>query len=181
MLVQTSAIAALAILALGCGATTVRAAVGPTLDGQGKPGVEASFGLGIGTPLDFHGRSRHYLQVMPSLGGGLEGRSRRGQFRAAADVDYIYWAGSRMDFRAGMRLSYRSVPNDDTAPGLYGLGGHFGLLPVIVGDESGWLVTHFSIGPELHVEYLWSDPAGASRPLVSLPLAIDLTFLGAGD
>jgi hypothetical protein len=166
---------------LGCGATTVRAAIGPTLDSQGKVGVETTFGVGIGTPVDFRGRSHHFLQVMPSLGGGLDGRTREGVFRLATDVDYIYWAGSNMDIRGGMRLSYRTIPSVPDAPGFYGFGGHFAFLPVVKGDEGGWLVTHFCIGPELQLEYLWSDPAGISRSLISLPLVFDLTFLGAGD
>ncbi len=170
-----------ALLLTGCGATTLRAAIGPTIDSQGKVGVETTFGLGIGTPVDFRGRSHHFLQVMPSLGGGLDSRTHKGIFRLAGDVDYLYWASSSMDVRTGLRLSYRTIPGAPEAAGLYGVGGHLAFLPVVSGDEEGWLVRHFCIGPELQVEYLWSDPAGSSRSLISLPLVVDLTFLGAGD
>lgn len=170
-----------ALLLAGCGATTLRGAIGPTLDSQGKVGVETTFGLGIGTPVDFSGRSHHYLQVMPSLGGGMDGQTRKGILRVAGDVDYLYWAGSSMDVRGGLRLSYRTIPSAPDEAGLYGIGGHFAFLPVVSGDEGGWMVRHFCVGPQLELEYLVSDPAGKSRSLISLPLVVDLTFLGAGD
>jgi hypothetical protein len=182
-------VSAASALLLGCGATTVRVGMGPTVDGQGKVGVEGIVGLGIGTPLDFKGRSRHYLQVMPSFGGGMDGRSKQSLLRAAADVDYIYWAGPSVDVRGGLRVSYRGIgepkaeKGDEVKkqPSLAGFGGHFGVLPVVLGSEDGWMVRQLCIGAELHVEYLVSDPAGSSRTLISLPLLFDLTLLGAGD
>src|SRR5262249_8817023 len=81
-----------ASLLTGCGATTIRVEVAPTLDSGGRVGVESALSIGIGMPVDFHGRSHHYLQALSSLGGGLDGRSRSGEFLAAVGLDYIYWA-----------------------------------------------------------------------------------------
>ena len=96
---------------------------------------------------------------------------------AATDLDYIHWAEPRMDLRAGLRLSYRSS-RDDKA---YGIGGRLGLLPIVRGDDTGWLVWHLCIGPELRGESLWSGATGAQRGLFSVPLVTELNLLGAGD
>src|SRR5512146_1200305 len=95
------------LFACGCGATTIRLELAPTIDTGGHAGFEVAIGGGIGMPLDFHGRSHHYFQTRVGLGGGLDGESRSGMFTTAADVDYIYWAEPRMDVRGGLRLSYR--------------------------------------------------------------------------
>jgi len=164
-------------LALGCGATTVRLELAPTLDTGGHPGFEVALGGAIGMPLDYRGRSHHFIQVRPSIGGGLDGATRRGMVVAATDVDYIYWAEPRMDVRGGLRLSYRRV--EDTK--LYGLGARLGLLPIVTGNDGSWLVAHLCVGPELRFENLWGDPGSASRGLFSVPLVIEGNFLAAGD
>lgn len=169
-------LAACGLLACGCGATTVRVELAPVVDSQGRGGFESTVGLGVGLPLDYGGRSRHYIQARASAGGGVDSASRAPMFTSALDADYLYWAG-RLDLRAGLRLSYRSTA--DTK--LYGLGARLGISPVVWGDESGWLVSHVCVGPELRVESLWSDPGGASRALFSAPLVVEANFLGAGD
>jgi hypothetical protein len=83
--------------------------------------------------------------------------------------------------RGGLRFSYRRVEGPTAATDLFGFGGHLGLLPVVVGNATGPGAYHFCLGPELHAEWLHSDPPGASRALLSLPLVAELTVLTAGD
>jgi hypothetical protein len=167
----------LAVLVLaGCGATTVRVDVAPTLDTNGRPGVESTASVGIGMPVDFHGRSHHFVQGRAALGGGLDGRTRSGEVVAAGQVDYIYWAEPRLDLHTGVRLAYRQVGGDQRTGGV---GGTLDVLPIVAGDDGGWLIRHFTVGPELRAEYLWG--AGGSRGLFALPLVLDLSFLAAGD
>jgi hypothetical protein len=149
----------------------------PTLDTGGRPGFQSLLSLGVGLPLDYHGRSHHYIQARAAVGGGVDGETRGGMFLGAVDVDYIYWAEPKLDLRAGMRLSYRSTRDDR----LYGIGGRLGLLPIVRGDDGNWLVWHFCLGPELGVESLWSSRTGAQRGLFSVPLVAEFNFLGAGD
>jgi len=175
--VLATCLATCALFTCGCGATTLRLELTPTLDTGGRPGFESTFGVGVGLPLDYHGRSHHFIQTRGSLGGGFDGQSRSGMFVTAADVDYIHWAEPRMDVRAGMRLSYRN-----TATGkLYGFGGRLGLLPIVLKNDGNWIVAHLCVGPELRLEGLWGDADRASRGLFSLPLVIEGNFLGAGD
>ena len=101
---------ACSLLLGGCGATTLRVETTPTIDTGGRPGFESMFSLGIGMPLDFHGRSHHYAQARAALGGRLDGRTARGMFVVAGDVDYIYWAEPHLDVRAGLRASFATIP-----------------------------------------------------------------------
>jgi hypothetical protein len=164
-------------LVLGCGATTVRLELVPTVDSGGHVGFEVALGGGIGLPLDYSGRSHHFIQAREELGGGLDGQSRRAMFVTATDVDYVYWAEPRMDIRGGLRLSYRSLTDQK----LYGLGARLGLLPIVKGDDGNWLVAHLCVGPELRFENLFGDPSTGSRGLFSVPLVIEGNFLAAGD
>lgn len=161
----------------GCGATTIRLETAPTLDTGGRPGFESLVSLGVGLPLDFRGRSHHFIQARAAVGGGVDGQTARGMFVAVTDLDYIYWAEPRLDLRAGLRLSYRNTGDAK----LFGLGGRLGLLPIVHGDDANWLVWHFCLGPELRIESLWSDSTGAQRGLFSVPLIAELNFLAAGD
>jgi hypothetical protein len=179
--VASLALAACAVLLAGCGASTLRLAIAPTIDGDGRPGVESTVGLGIGTPLDFHGPSHHYLQALGSVGAGLDARTRAPSLVTTGGLDYLYWADPRLEVRAGLRFSYRRVEDAPAPTSLYGFGGHIGILPVVVGNASGPGAYHLCLGPELHAEWLTSDPAGASRALLSLPLVAELTVLTAGD
>lgn len=174
-------LAACALLLTGCGASTVRLALAPTIDGEGHPGFESTVGVGIGTPLDFHGPSHHYVQATGSLGGGLDGKTRRAELVTTGGLDYLYWAAPRLEVRGGPRFSYRRV-GDGVAPvDLLGFGGHLGLLPVVIGNAAGPGAHHLCLGPEFHAEWLTSDAPGASRALLSLPLVVELTVLTEGD
>jgi hypothetical protein len=174
-------IAACALLLTGCGASTLRLAVAPTIDSDGRPGVESTVGVGVGLPLDFHGPSHHFLQATGSLGGGLDGRTKTAELVTTGGLDYLYWAEPRLELRGGLRFSYRRAPGDPAPSELFGFGGHIGLLPVVVGNASGPGAYHLCLGPELHAEWLHGDPPGASRALLSLPLVAELTVLTAGD
>ncbi len=174
-------LAACALLLTGCGATSLRLAAAPTLDGDGHPGFESTVGIAVGTPLDFHGPSHHFLQATGSLGGGLDGRTRTGMLVTTGGLDYLYWAEPRLELRGGARLAYRVVEGDPAHTKLFGVGGHLGILPVVAGNASGPGVYHLCLGPEIQVEWLHSDPAGSSRTLLSLPLVVELTVLTAGD
>lgn len=174
-------LAACALLLTGCGASTIRVAVAPTLDGAGRPGFESTIGLGIGLPLDYHGPSHHFLQATGSIGGGLDGASRTGALVTTAGLDYLYWAEPRLEVRGGLRFSYRRVAGEGAPTELTGFGGHLGLLPVVVGNVGPSSAYHLCLGPELHAEWLHSDPPVASRALLSLPLVAELTVLTTGD
>jgi hypothetical protein len=166
----------------GCGATTVRLEAAPTVDTGGRVGAEGRFSLGIGWPLDFRGRSHHFIQGLTSIGGGRDGQTGKGMVTAGTAIDYIYWAEPRMDVRVGTHFAYRKVPpGGPISTSLYGIGGHLGLMPIVWGNDSSWAVQHFCIGPELRLEYMASDPSGSSRGLFSLPLVTEFNFLAAGD
>jgi hypothetical protein len=170
----------------GCGASTIRVEVAPTLNDSGRPGVESALSFGLGMPLDFHGRSHHYLQALASLGGGgVGGRSggqpMAGAFLAAAGVDYIYWAEPRLDLRAGARFTFRQLSPAADGTRLFGLGGHLGILPMVKKNDAGWLLMHLCLGPALRMEALWSSPPGGAQALFSLPLILELNLLAAGD
>jgi hypothetical protein len=181
LILRTSASLALSLLLGGCGASTIRLDIGPSIDALGGAGFESTISLGLGMPLDYSGRSRHYVQAMGSLGGGTDTRDESGLFITAASLNYIYWAEPVLDVRAGLRFAYRDPVPDSGRPPLYGFGGHLAILPVVVGDASGWAAAHFCLGPELRLESLWGGPPGDPRLLFSLPLAAELTLLAAGD
>lgn len=165
----------------GCGASTIRVDLAPTVDAGGHVGVESTLSLGGGMPLDYHGRSHHYVQALGSVGGGLDGRTASAMFVAAGGLDYIYWAEPTLDVRVGARFAYRAIPDAVSPTKLYGLGSHLAILPMVVKSDYGWSVTHLCLGPELRLEYLWSDPPGLGRGMFSLPLVLELNALMAGD
>lgn len=181
MMWSSRALLPLALLLPGCGATTARIELTPTMDTDGGSGFESMFSLGVGMPLDYAGRSHHYVQALGGLGGGAGGAIGSGYFGAATAFDYIYWAEPSMDLRAGLRLTYRGVPTDHEALDLYGLGGHFALLPMVLGDAGSWIPIHLGVGPEFRLEHVWLSPKGAGRNVFSLPLVIEVSALAAGD
>jgi hypothetical protein len=167
----------------GCGATTIQLSVAPTIDTAGHLGVSATVGAGIGSPVDFNGRSHHFVQALASAGGGYDGAAGARMETAGVDADYIYWARAALDLRAGVGFTYRHVEPVAAEPhgvARYAANAHVALLPVVSGDERGWLVRHLCIGAALRGELAWSDPSG-ERGLFSLPLLVELELLAAGD
>jgi hypothetical protein len=165
---------------LGCGATTFRVTAGPTLDTAGGAGFESLVSIGLGWPLDFHGRSHHFIQGRATLGGGHSSRAQKGVVIAGAELDYIHWAGS-FNVRAGLHGLYRSLPDNQDPTDEHAFGAHLGIYPAVLDDGSGWLVPLLLIGPELRVEYLGTSDPAAALGHASLPLVIEITALAAGD
>ena len=171
----------LAGLACGCGASTVRVAVGPTLDSAARVGVESTFSIGIGWPLDFHGRSHHFVQARGAVGGGLDRQAERPVVVASGELDYIYWGEPKLDVRFGMHVGLRMLPDTQGASDSHVFGAHAAVLPIVLTWPSSWMVPQIVLGPELRAEYVWTDATHPSRALVSLPLVIEGNLLAAGD
>src|SRR4051812_34593961 len=93
----------------GCGASSIRVGIGPTVDTGGRVGVESTLSLGIGMPLDYRGRSHHFLQAQASTGGGLDSQTKGGMVALGTALDYIYWAEPKLDVRVGAHFAYRKV------------------------------------------------------------------------
>lgn len=165
-------------LVAACGASTIKLSVAPVIDERGGVGVEGALSLGLGMPLDFNHRSHHYLQILGTGGGGLDTRNADPMAIARAELEYINWALPHLDVRAGAGYVFHDVFTSRTDEIQHGFGGHLTLLPVVAGSNDNWLVMHFSVGPELRVEYLFG-PGGGAR--FSLPLVLELDFLAAGD
>jgi hypothetical protein len=168
-----------ALISAGC--ASFRLAGGPTLDTGGKVGATGGFAIGFTMPVDFHGRSHHYLQALASIGGGRDGATGGAMFSPALDLDYIYWAEPRMDVRAGLHLPFEAVPTLTSYNPRFGFGGHAAVLPIVYANGGSWLVTHLCVGPELRGEALSGNPAGGALGLFSLPLVVELNLLPAGD
>jgi hypothetical protein len=168
-----------ALLLAGCGASTLRLAAAPTIDTGGHAGFTVTLSLGLGTPLDFHGRSHHYFQGLTTVGGGRDGATGGRMFVAAQDFDYIYWAEPHLDVRAGLHAAFQSVPGGTGSVPRGGGGAHVGVLPMVYANDASWLVTHVCIGPELRGEVLSGN--GGALGLFSFPLVTELNLLGAGD
>jgi hypothetical protein len=169
------------LLLAGCGASTVRLAVAPTLDTGGHAGFNVTVSLGLGTPLDFHGRSHHYFQGLTSVGGGRDGATGGRMFVATQDFDYVHWAEPRFDVRAGLHAVFQSVASSTGSAPRGGGGAHVGVLPMVYANDASWLLIHVCVGPELRGEALSGNPAGGALGLFSLPLVTELNLLGAGD
>lgn len=176
----------LALLALapalgGCGASTLRLSVASTLDTVGRPGVEAVVSLGIGSPIDFRGRSRHYIQNLVSLGGGLDAATRSGEFLTRADASYIYWGGPHLDVRFGGGFAWRQATYERSSIGTWSLGAHGAVVPIVWEDAGGWLVSQIGLGLELRAEGLAGDRPLGGRGLFSAAFIAEANFLAAGD
>lgn len=183
MLVQRLC-AAVVLLLGGCGAVTARLGIAPTLavnGGRARAGVEASFALGFGTPLDFRGASRHYLQALATAGGGLDARTGGRVVIARADLGYLHLPTPSLMLRTGLGFVYHNVQGDPDGLALYGVGAHLGLLPVVLSPPPGVILKRLSVGPELRADYLWSSAAGATHGQLALPLVAEFDLLVAGD
>ena len=160
---------------------TLRLSAGPELGSNGDAGFDAMLNVGIGTPLDFEGRSHHYLQAHGSLGGGGTGAPLSGQFTALGGFDYIYWAEPRLVMRTGVLFAYRSVWDAPVASDLGGAGGHLALLPVVKLFEGGPMEALFAMGPDVRVLGLTSFGTSPGGPTFAVPLVAELDVFAAGD
>lgn len=175
-----------AMVMVGCGATSVRVSVGPTVDTRGQVGVEAGAAVAIGWPVDLRGRSRHFVQ----LRGGVSAE-RRGDGGGAVlrlDADTLHWALPGLDVRAGAgyarRLGDERMPalSSSASPSSSGASAWLALLGVVHQNAGGHpMVHHVAVGPELRAEVLWLDAGRGTRGLFSLPLTAELSLLAAGD
>lgn len=173
--------AVLAALACGCGASTVRVAVGPTLDNAARVGVESTLSIGIGWPLDFQGRSHHFVQARGAVGGGLDRAAEQAVFLTSGELDYIYWAEPKLDLRLGLHVGLRKLLASTSAAESHAIGAHAAVLPIVLTWPSSWMVPQLVIGPELRADYVWTDATTPSRTIVALPLVIEGNLLAAGD
>lgn len=168
-------LALVALLSSGCGATTLRLSAGPELDSNGDGGFDVMATIGTGIPLDFEGRSHHYVQAYASMGGGGTGEPLSGQFTALGGIDYMYWAEPRLAMRTGAFFAYRSVWDTPAVSSLAGGGGHLALLPIVKTWSGGPIATIVCLGPDIRVL------AFAGGPTFAVPLVFELDVLAAGD
>ncbi|MFO0590999.1 MAG: hypothetical protein U0441_25875 [Polyangiaceae bacterium] len=159
----------------------MRLAVGPTLDSAARVGVESTLSFGIGWPLDFKGRSHHFVQARGAVGGGLDRAGEQAVFLTSGELDYIYWAEPKLDVRFGMHVGLRKLLESTSATESHSFGAHAAVLPIALTWPSSWMVPQIVIGPELRAEYVWTDATHPSRTIVSLPLVIEGNLLAAGD
>lgn len=169
-----------AIAIAGCGATTVRVTAAPTLDDAARVGFESTLSIGIGWPLDFSGRSHHFVQGRGVVGGGLDRSTEKSVVLAGGELDYIYWGEPALDVRFGLHLGYRKVSDVPARPEASTVGFHLAALPIVRSSGSSWMVPQLVIGPEVRAEYVW-DGVNPGRAIASLPLVIEGNFLAAGD
>lgn len=164
----------------GCGATTVRVTAAPTLDDAARVGFESTLSIGIGWPLDFSGRSHHFVQARGVVGGGLDRATDSGVVLSGGELDFIYWGEPHLDARFGLHFGYRKTVDRPSRPDASTMGLHLAALPIVWTSGSSWMVPQLVVGPELRAEYVW-DGANPARAIVSLPLVIEGNFLAAGD
>lgn len=165
---------------MGCGATSARLSLAPTLDGAGRGGFEAFLSLGVGMPLDYTGRSHHFVQALISGGGGMDSRTHAGMGLAALDADYLYRGDQVMDIRVGGRMSMRGVGGRGE-PMMYGLGASFAWMPILREESGQVLVLHWNLGAEFRIDHFWSDLKEADHTLFSPALVADANLLITGD
>ncbi len=180
-LVRVVVVAAVGALACGCGASTLRLAVGPTLDSSARVGVESTLSFGLGWPLDFHGRSHHFVQARGAVGGGLDRQAEQPVFLVSGELDYLYWAEPELDVRFGLHFGHRKVFDSPAASDSHAFGAHAAVLPIVLTWPSSVMVPQLVLGPELRADYVWSDAKLPSRAIVSLPFVIEASLLAAGD
>ncbi len=164
-----------------CGASSVRLGVGPVVDSNNNVGIESTFSLGIGMPLDYRSRSKHYLQGLGFVGGGADVDTGAKIVTTGIGADYIYWAHPRLDVRAGMYFVYRNREEMTKERDLYGLGAHVALMPVLSGSASNIFVPQFCIGPEFRVDQSWDSNSNVTRTFFGFPLVLEVNLLAAGD
>lgn len=163
-----------------CGASSARVGVGPVVDSDRHVGIEATFSLGFGMPLDYRGRSQHYMQGLGFIGGGADVDTGGKIVTTGIGADYIYWAHPRLDVRAGAYFVYRSRVEKPYERDLFGFGGHVALLPIAT-DDSGIFVPQFCFGPEIRIDQSWDSNTGKGRSHFGFPLVIEFNILAAGD
>jgi hypothetical protein len=165
----------------GCGATSARLGVGPAIDSNGRVTIESTFSLGFGMPLDYEGRSKHYLQAASFIGGGADVDTGAKIFTTGLGVDYIYWGHRRFDVRTGAYFVYRYRPEPSRDLDLLGLGAHLGLMPIVKGTDSDIFVPQVCIGPEFRIDQTWDASSNRSRTQFTVPLVVEFNLLAAGD
>ena len=170
-----------AFLLGGCGASSARLGVGPVLDSNSNVGIESTFSLGFGMPLDYQGRSKHYLQGLGFVGGGADVDTGAKIVTTGIGADYIYWAHPRLDVRAGMYFVYRNRAEMTKERDFFGLGAHVALMPVATKSDSNIFVPQFCIGPEFRVDQSWESNSNRTRTHFGFPLVIEVNLLAAGD
>lgn len=176
-----SCISSLLIAMTGCGATSVRLGVGPSIDSRGRWAVESTFSLGFGMPLDYKGRSEHYLQGLGFVGGtsNIDSDGQGPTFGFGAD--YIYWAHPRFDLRTGAYFVYRNRDEPMKELDLFGLGAHLSLLPVLTKRNSDVFVPQVCIGPDFRIDQTWDANSRLNRTQLTVPLILEFNLLTAGD
>lgn len=170
-----------AFLLVGCGASSARLGVGPVLDSNSNVGIESTFSLGFGMPVDYQGRSKHYLQGLGFVGGGADVDTGAQIVTAGVGADYIYWAHPRLDVRAGMYFVYRNRVEMTKERDLLGLGAHVAIMPVAAGSNSNIFVPQFCIGPEFRLDQSWDSNSNVTRTHFGFPLVLEVNLLAAGD
>lgn len=169
------------VVLAGCGASSARLGVGPMVDSNRNVGIEATFSLGFGMPLDYHGRSKHFLQGLAFAGGGADVDTGAKIGTTGIGVDYIYWAHPRVDVRSGMYFVYRNRADMPKERDLLGVGAHLALMPVANNSNSSIFLPQFCIGPEFRVDQSWDANTGKSRAHFGFPLVIEVNLLAVGD
>ncbi len=169
------------LVLFGCGASSARLGVGPVVDSNSNVGIESTFSLGFGMPLDYRGRSKHYLQGLGFVGGGADVDTGAKIVTTGIGADYIYWAHPRFDVRTGVYFVYRNRDEMAKERDLFGLGAHVALMPVATGSDSNIFVPQFCIGPEFRVDQSWDSNSNISRAYFGFPLVLEVNLLAAGD
>lgn len=164
-----------------CGASSARIGVGPVLDSDDNVAIESTFSLGFGMPLDYKGRSQHYLQGLGFVGGGVDVDSDAKIVTTGLGADYIYWAHPRFDLRAGLQFAYRNRQAEPHEKDLMGLGGHVAFMAVAAHDDSSWIVPQLCFGPEVRIDQMWDSKTGKERTHFAFPLVVEVNLLAAGD
>src|SRR5690349_9184426 len=113
-----------------CGASSARLSIGPVLDSETHASIESTFSLGFGMPVDYHGRSQHYMQGLAFVGGGGDLDTGDKIVTTGVGANYIYWAAPRFDVRTGLYFVYRNRDEKPNERDLFGFGGHLGIMPV---------------------------------------------------
>jgi len=132
-------------------------------------------------PLDYNGRSHHYVQAQAFTGGGYVGTNDNqkdaGYFTFGAQADYIYYAEDKLIVRAGVPLTGRFPSDASGEENFAALGVHLALLPVVAGGSGGPMVGLLCLGPDVRVEKLFAP--GEAR--FSLPVVLEGVVFAAGD
>lgn len=166
---------------MACGATSARLSVGPVLDSKNNVAIESTFSLGFGMPVDYSGRSRHFVQGLAFIGGGADVDTGGKIFTTGIGADHIYTPNRRFNLRSGMYFVYRNRDEKPQERDLLGWGAHLALMPVGASDDSSYIVPQFCVGPEFRVDQSWDADKGTPRTHFGFPLVLEVNLLVAGD